>query len=294
MQNPTERPPAFAVGGRVRVRPGTPSDYPDIPMGGWAGMIREVQHDTAPLLYLVEFDRRTLAQIHPVYRKRCARDGFFGTQMWLGEDAIEPDTGAPVTIEQPTRLESRPLDTTDPDDYIRALLGLTSDDPIRGQGGHHFPQFEEHFRMVTEARTQAVLGTMYPAIANWVEQHGTIEIGRVGETGVTARLRTRGGVVFEGTGPRTLADALNALDAVLRCDFGEISFPVVPDRSWLTTTVVALAQQIDTSGDFSAMPILADALQDAGCDNEEVLGHCRGPGPHVRGCWVVVLVLGKE
>jgi hypothetical protein len=43
------------------------------------------------------------------------------------------------------------------------------------------------------------------------------------------------------------------------------------------------------------MPILADALQDAGCDNEEVLDHCRAAdGVHVRGCWVVDLVLGKS
>jgi hypothetical protein len=48
------------------------------------------------------------------------------------------------------------------------------------------------------------------------------------------------------------------------------------------------------SRDFSVMPILADALQDAGCDNEDILSHCRGDGPHVRGCWVVDLVLGKE
>ena len=41
------------------------------------------------------------------------------------------------------------------------------------------------------------------------------------------------------------------------------------------------------------MPILADALQDAGCDNADVLDHCRSDGPHVRGCWVVDLVLGK-
>jgi hypothetical protein len=48
------------------------------------------------------------------------------------------------------------------------------------------------------------------------------------------------------------------------------------------------------SRDFGAMPILADALHDAGCDNADILDHCRGPGPHVRGCWVVDLVLGKE
>jgi hypothetical protein len=47
------------------------------------------------------------------------------------------------------------------------------------------------------------------------------------------------------------------------------------------------------SRDFAAMPILGDALQDAGCDWEEMLDHCRGGGGHVRGCWVVDLVLGK-
>jgi hypothetical protein len=69
--------------------------------------------------------------------------------------------------------------------------------------------------------------------------------------------------------------------------------PVTLDPSWLTITVTALARGMYESRDFSAMPILADALQDAGCNREEVLNHCRGPGPHVRGCWVVDLVLGK-
>jgi hypothetical protein len=42
------------------------------------------------------------------------------------------------------------------------------------------------------------------------------------------------------------------------------------------------------------LPIMADALMDAGCDSEEILGHCRGAGPHVLGCWVVDLLLGKS
>jgi hypothetical protein len=66
------------------------------------------------------------------------------------------------------------------------------------------------------------------------------------------------------------------------------------DRKWLTSTVVALAKGMYESRDFGAMPILADALQDAGCDSDDILDHCRGDGPHARGCWVVDLILGKE
>jgi len=81
---------------------------------------------------------------------------------------------------------------------------------------------------------------------------------------------------------------------LLRDIFGNPFRPAAIDPSWLTSTVVALARGIYEERAFDRMPILADALQDAGCDNEDVLGHCRGPEPHVRGCWVVDLLLGKE
>jgi hypothetical protein len=70
--------------------------------------------------------------------------------------------------------------------------------------------------------------------------------------------------------------------------------PVALNPEWLTPTVTALARGMYDSRDFGAMPILADALQDAGCDSEDILSHCRSDGPHVRGCWVVDLVLGKD
>jgi hypothetical protein len=81
--------------------------------------------------------------------------------------------------------------------------------------------------------------------------------------------------------------------AFLRDIFGNPFRPVAADASWLTPDVVALATGIDADGAFDRMPILADALQDAGCDSDDVLNHCRGSGPHVRGCWVVDLVLDK-
>ncbi len=80
---------------------------------------------------------------------------------------------------------------------------------------------------------------------------------------------------------------------LLRDIFGNPFRPVTFSPAWRTDTAIALAKQMYESREFSAMPILADALQDAGCDSDEVLSHCRGVGPHVRGCWVVDLVLEK-
>jgi len=71
--------------------------------------------------------------------------------------------------------------------------------------------------------------------------------------------------------------------------------PVQFAPEWQTDTALSLARQMYESRDFSAMPILADALQDAGCDNDDILNHCRDEKQvHVRGCWVVDLVLGKS
>jgi hypothetical protein len=74
---------------------------------------------------------------------------------------------------------------------------------------------------------------------------------------------------------------------------GELRRGWMLEPAWRTDTAVALARQMYDSRDFRAMPILADALEEAGCDNSDALGHCREPGEHVRGCWVVDWVLGK-
>ncbi len=64
--------------------------------------------------------------------------------------------------------------------------------------------------------------------------------------------------------------------------------------AWNDGVIRKLAQTIYDEPAFDTMPILADALEEAGCDNADILNHLRGPGPHVRGCWVVDLLLGKE
>jgi hypothetical protein len=81
---------------------------------------------------------------------------------------------------------------------------------------------------------------------------------------------------------------------LVRCVFANPFRPVAVDPCWLTSDVVALATSIYEEKAFDRVPILADALQDAGCDKEEVLNHCRNENVHVRGCWVVDLLFGKE
>lgn len=71
--------------------------------------------------------------------------------------------------------------------------------------------------------------------------------------------------------------------------------PVTFDPAWRTSDVMALANGIYAERAFDRMPILADALQDAGCDNADILGHMRdAKATHVRGCWALDLILGKE
>lgn len=80
----------------------------------------------------------------------------------------------------------------------------------------------------------------------------------------------------------------------IRDIFGNPFRPVTLDAAWLTPTVTKLAILIYEERQFDKMPLLGDALEEAGCSNEDMLQHCRGGGEHVRGCWVVDKVLGKE
>jgi len=78
--------------------------------------------------------------------------------------------------------------------------------------------------------------------------------------------------------------------ALVRDIFGNVFQPVPADTNWRSANVVALAAAIYDERAFGRLPIVADALEDAGCTTPEILDHCRQPGEHVRGCWVVDLV----
>lgn len=99
--------------------------------------------------------------------------------------------------------------------------------------------------------------------------------------------------VMEVAGRATGGDGtcLVTQSALLRCIVGNPFRPVAFDPRWRSETAVALAAERA----FDRLPILADALEEAGCDHPDVLAHCRDPHqPHARGCWVVDLVLGKS
>jgi hypothetical protein len=81
---------------------------------------------------------------------------------------------------------------------------------------------------------------------------------------------------------------------LLRDIYGNPFRPVTLNPAWRTLNVTALAQAIYDDRRFDDLPILGDALEDAGCTDAAILSHCRDPGPHVRGCWVVDLLLGKS
>ncbi len=64
--------------------------------------------------------------------------------------------------------------------------------------------------------------------------------------------------------------------------------------AWEGGTVVRIGQGIYEGNRFQDLPVLADALEEAGCDDSDLLAHCRESGEHVRGCWVVDLLVGRE
>jgi hypothetical protein len=83
--------------------------------------------------------------------------------------------------------------------------------------------------------------------------------------------------------------------SLLRCLLGNPFRPVVPDPAWQTRTVVAVAKAIYHEHLFEDLPVLADALEEAGCRNEQVLEHCRGGGPTRAGAlsWTGSLAIVK-
>jgi hypothetical protein len=84
------------------------------------------------------------------------------------------------------------------------------------------------------------------------------------------------------------------LSSILREVLGNPFRRIVPPAGWCAMSTLATAKAIYADRAYDRLPILADALEDAGCDNADLLTHLRGDGPHVRGCWAVDLILGNS
>jgi hypothetical protein len=99
--------------------------------------------------------------------------------------------------------------------------------------------------------------------------------------------------VYERQWHDALADEQAAQADLVRDAIGNPFRREAVDLAWLVANDRA-ALRIAEGGTFADLPILADALEDAGCTSRAILDHCRGPGPHVVGCWVVDAILGRE
>jgi hypothetical protein len=138
-------------------------------------------------------------------------------------------------------------------------------------------------------------------LRRWIKSSGTRQIDslRHGVLALSNLLGWGAGANYlmtaHGVAGHDFVAELRAQCELLRDIFGDPFRPIRFSPAWRTDTAVLLAQRMYESRDFGAMPILADALQDAGCNDDAILDHCRDPNQvHVRGCWVVDAVLGTK
>jgi hypothetical protein len=118
----------FAVGDQVRVRHGTVDpDYADLPLGGWAGTITELGEEG---FCTIKLNQYTLDHIHSIYKRRCERDGLEIDEVEMHQEDLEPDLGEGIPLEEPTNIQTKPLNPAEPEDRLRAALGVTTDDAV--------------------------------------------------------------------------------------------------------------------------------------------------------------------
>ena len=163
----------FKVGDKVRVKHGVEDvDYPDMPLGGWAGTIDEVCGADA---FSVRWTEETMESIHPVFKQRCEIDGLDPEEYVLAGDDLESDPGGPLKIEQPTKITTKPLSPKDQDDRIRLVLGLTSNDPLPDVASETQGRYHEHLlkHLSFPFDRGSVLGTGMTSCINSAKRRGS-------------------------------------------------------------------------------------------------------------------------
>ena len=182
-------------------------------------------------------------------------------EKWVDGEATDEQLWEAWLAASPAQLFAEPRHTDIPE-YSAAMAAVKTASP-KPNGHHNLPPIWSALSVMEEVIEAVGRSAAGLSSADWTQDVATVR-------------------------------EASELAAILRDIFGNPFRPVAFDPAWRTSTAVALAEGMYDRRDFGAIPILADALQDAGCEDEQILSHCRGDGPHVRGCWVVDLVLGKE
>jgi hypothetical protein len=142
-------------------------------------------------------------------------------------------------------------------------------------------------KAASEAAIEAVKGEASRAAAWAADRHGSWQAARM-----AAMCAVEGATTAVGS--TGIERQRQQIRRILHDIFGNPFHPVKGAPTCERSVVVDLARGIYTDRAVDRLPILADALEDAGCTDAAILEHCRDPGPHVRGCWVVDLILGKS
>lgn len=226
--------------------------------------------------------------------ERCYDDGEAGENM---QDARSAILELQLRFHQPADAgENSWLWKTNSSSRIRTLLGR-----VEATSQPAFLVAVAARALTTMARSRSDQ-RLSGQIARWVTEYCAQAAGWAGKTPTEPASELSVLRVLED---HLVAEAESKHQLFLiREVFGNPFKPVTIEqawRSWNDGTVVKLAQALYEereipSGylDVGRLAILADALEEAGCANDNILSHCRGPGPHVRGCWVVDLLLRKE
>jgi len=166
----------------------------------------------------------------------------------------------------------------------------------RGANAACAPRFAKEPRHVTHPALYATYAVIETSATSDIYQAVFIAMGLLGQAAHESINATEGAVITEYFSQQVEARAamLLLLSGIVRDIFGNPLRPAVIESTWLTSSVTSLAHAIYDERAFEHMPILADALEDAGCTDATILEHCRSGGEHVRGCWVVDLLLGRE
>lgn len=137
---------------------------------------------------------------------------------------------------------------------------------------------------------QAILEIPTPNEQSHCIENMTLKL--IGENGMTCASSAAMDLGI-ATGWDDFEAVVRAQAPLLRCVAGNPFRPVAFDPAWRTPAIAGLAEQVDADQDFEILPILGDALEEAGCDHIGMLSHCRDGGSHARGCWVIDRLLGR-